>query len=79
MHLENESRKLAQRKEDKSKTLTMLNQQIEEFSFLNVMEQNIEELDKLKEKLVDKFNKKTRIKELNAEKLNLEETALFIF
>lgn len=71
--LENESRKLAQRKEDKSKTLTMLNQQIEEFSFLNVMEQNIGELDKLKEKLVDKFNKKTRIKELNAEKLNLEE------
>lgn len=70
--LENESRKLAQRKEDKSKSLSNLNQQIDEFKFLEVMENNITELDKLKEKLVETFNKKTKIEELNSQKINLE-------
>lgn len=70
--LENESRKLAQRKEDKSKSLSNLNQQIDEFKFLEVMGNNITELDKLKEKLVETFNKKTKIEELNSQKINLE-------
>ena len=71
--LENESRKLAQRKEDKSKTLTNLNQQIEDFNFLKIMEKNIEELDVLKEKLVSTFEKKNKIEDLNTQKISLEE------
>lgn len=71
--LENESRKLTQRKEDKVKTLSNLDEQIKEFEFLEIMEGNIKELDKLEEQLIEKFNKKNKVKELNEKKKSLED------
>lgn len=70
--LENESRKLTQRKEDKTKTLNNLNENIKEFEFLDIMKKNIENLDILEEKLLESFNKKNRIVELKAKKENIE-------
>lgn len=70
--LENESRKLAQKKEDRTKSLSDLDEKIKEFEFLKVMEGNIKELDKLEEILMEKFNTKNKIKELSNKKDILE-------
>ena len=71
--LESESRKLSQQKEVKTKTLNELENKIKEFDYLDVMEENIEKLEKLKVQLMERVAKKNRIKELNKEMISIEE------